>query len=149
MMVTMETVGEMETKWQGNGDENGRGNGNGNGRGNGNGNPNRNNRGAMLVALECTCHDFIKCQPLNFKGTERVIGLTRWFEKIKTVFRISNCPERLDNNPRDNRGQQPLVKRQNVGGQNVARAYTAGNNERMGYAGFPYYNKYKLHHEEQ
>ncbi|GKF09348.1 reverse transcriptase domain-containing protein, partial [Tanacetum coccineum] len=40
--------------------------------------------------------------------------------------------KRLDNNQRDNRGQQPPVKRQNVRGQNVARAYTAGNNEKKG-----------------
>ncbi|GJV35553.1 putative reverse transcriptase domain-containing protein [Tanacetum coccineum] len=32
----------------------------------------------------------MKCQPLNFKGTEGVIGLTRWFEKMETVFHISN-----------------------------------------------------------
>ncbi|GJR09806.1 hypothetical protein Tco_0792458 [Tanacetum coccineum] len=70
------------------------GNGNRNGGGNGNGNPNRNNRGAMLVARECTYHDFVKCQPLNFKGTEGVVGLTWWFEKIETIFHISNCPER-------------------------------------------------------
>ncbi|GJU21936.1 hypothetical protein Tco_1155278, partial [Tanacetum coccineum] len=70
------------------------GNGNRNGGGNGNGNPNRNNRGAMLVARECTYHDFVKCQTLNFKGTEGVVGLTWWFEKIETIFHISNCPER-------------------------------------------------------
>ncbi|GKG20621.1 putative reverse transcriptase domain-containing protein, partial [Tanacetum coccineum] len=35
---------------------------------------------------------------------------------------------------RDNHGQKPLFKRQNVSGQNVARAYTAGNNERKGSA---------------
>ncbi|GJU62423.1 RNA-directed DNA polymerase, eukaryota [Tanacetum coccineum] len=43
------------------------------------------------VARECTYLDFMKCQPLNFKGTERVIELTQWFEKIETVFCISNC----------------------------------------------------------
>ncbi|GKB37048.1 putative reverse transcriptase domain-containing protein, partial [Tanacetum coccineum] len=49
---------------------------------------------------------------------------------------------------RDNRGQQPPFKRQNTSGQNVARAYTAGNNERKGYVGFlPYCNKCRLHHE--
>ncbi|GKG18738.1 hypothetical protein Tco_0373036, partial [Tanacetum coccineum] len=43
---------------------------------------------------------------------------------------------------------QPPFKRQNVGGQNVARAYTASNNEKKGYAGtLPYCNKCKLHHE--
>ncbi|GKD73412.1 hypothetical protein Tco_1331694, partial [Tanacetum coccineum] len=48
----------------------------------------------MPVARKCTYHDFVKCQPLNFKGTEGVVGLTRWFEKIETVFHISNCPKR-------------------------------------------------------
>nr|GEX38730.1 hypothetical protein [Tanacetum cinerariifolium] len=33
---------------------------------------------------------------------------------------------RFDTNHRDNRGQQPPFKQQNTGGQNVARAYTAG-----------------------
>nr|GEV29122.1 putative ribonuclease H-like domain-containing protein [Tanacetum cinerariifolium] len=36
----------------------------------------------------------MKCQPLNFKGKEGVVGLTRWFEKMETVFHISNCPPR-------------------------------------------------------
>ncbi|GJS86319.1 hypothetical protein Tco_0768955, partial [Tanacetum coccineum] len=40
---------------------------------------------------ECTYPDFMKCQPLNFKGTEGVSELTQWVEKIETVFRISNC----------------------------------------------------------
>ncbi|GKD44640.1 hypothetical protein Tco_1269285, partial [Tanacetum coccineum] len=43
--------------------------GNGNG---GNGNPNENNKDARPVARECTYQDFMKCQPLNFKGTEGV-----------------------------------------------------------------------------
>ncbi|GJV54973.1 putative reverse transcriptase domain-containing protein [Tanacetum coccineum] len=55
---------------------------------------------------------------------------------------------RLEVKQRDNRGQQPPFKRQNVGGQNVVRAYTAGNNEKRGYVGpLPYCNKCKLHHE--
>ncbi|GKC16370.1 putative reverse transcriptase domain-containing protein [Tanacetum coccineum] len=40
---------------------------------------------------ECTYSDFLKCQPLNSKGTEGVIGLTQWFEKMESVFHISNC----------------------------------------------------------
>ncbi|GJY41978.1 putative reverse transcriptase domain-containing protein [Tanacetum coccineum] len=48
----------------------------------------------MLVARECTFQDFLKCKPQNFSGTEGVVGLTRWFEKIKTVFNISNCPSK-------------------------------------------------------
>ncbi|GJX56936.1 hypothetical protein Tco_0286833 [Tanacetum coccineum] len=79
----------------GNGSRNG-GNGDGkNGNGeNGNGNPNENGRGDRPVARECTYQDFMKCQPLNFKGTDGVVRLIRWFEKMETVFHISNCPEK-------------------------------------------------------
>nr|GEW74638.1 hypothetical protein [Tanacetum cinerariifolium] len=42
-------------------------------------------------ARECSYPNFMKCQPLNFKGTEGVVKLTQWFEKMGTVFRISNC----------------------------------------------------------
>ncbi|GKA98504.1 putative reverse transcriptase domain-containing protein, partial [Tanacetum coccineum] len=73
----------------GNGRDGNGGNGNG-----GNGNPNENNKGVMLVAPECTYQDFMKCQPLNSKGTEGDVRLIRWFEKMETVFHISNCPER-------------------------------------------------------
>nr|GEX83594.1 putative reverse transcriptase domain-containing protein [Tanacetum cinerariifolium] len=45
----------------------------------------------MQVARECTYPDFLKCQPLNFKGTEGVVGLSQWFEKMESVFSISNC----------------------------------------------------------
>nr|GEZ46360.1 reverse transcriptase domain-containing protein [Tanacetum cinerariifolium] len=167
---------------------------------------------------------------MNYGGTKGIVGLTRWFEKMETVFNISNCPpkyqvkyatctlqnsaltwwnshkriisvdaayamkwaglmklmtevyclrnevqkmenelwnmtvkgndltaytqrsaenkRRMESNPRDNRGQQPPFKRQNTTVQNVAKAYTAENNERKGNVGsFPYCNKYKLHHE--
>nr|GEV74463.1 hypothetical protein [Tanacetum cinerariifolium] len=76
------------------GPENGNGNGNG-GNGNGqDGNRNGDGRGDRPVARECTYQDFMKCQPVNFKGTKGVVGLIRWCEKIKIVFHISNCPER-------------------------------------------------------
>ncbi|GJV89787.1 putative reverse transcriptase domain-containing protein [Tanacetum coccineum] len=39
---------------------------------------------------ECTYTDFLKCQPINFKGTEGVVGLTQWAEKMESVFLISN-----------------------------------------------------------
>ncbi|GJY30993.1 putative reverse transcriptase domain-containing protein [Tanacetum coccineum] len=276
---------ELEGENGGNGNGNG-GNGNG-GNGNRNGNHGMNYGGFMPVARECTFQDFLKCKPHNFSGTEGVVGLTRWFEKMETVFNISNCPlkyqvkyatctlqdsaltwwnshkrtigveaaytmnwvelmklmtevycprneiqkmetelwnlavkgndltaytqrfqelillctrmvpdeedrverfigglpdniqgnviaanptrlqdairianqlmdkkvqgyaarnaenkRRMESNLRDNRGQQPPFKRQNTSGQNVARAYTAGNNERKGYAGpLPYCNK--------
>ncbi|GJY95826.1 hypothetical protein Tco_0512187 [Tanacetum coccineum] len=43
------------------------------------------------LAHECTYPDFMKCKPLYFKGTEGVIKLTQWFERMENVFRISNC----------------------------------------------------------
>ncbi|GJR45611.1 hypothetical protein Tco_1313714 [Tanacetum coccineum] len=46
-------------------------------------------------ARECTYQDFMKCQPLSFKGTEGVVGLIRCSEKMETVFHISNCPENI------------------------------------------------------
>ncbi|GJW32526.1 hypothetical protein Tco_0052558, partial [Tanacetum coccineum] len=77
--------------------ENGGNGGNGN-RGNGNGNGNGGEYGynfrGFMPARECTYQDFLKCQPLNFNGTEGVVGLTRWFEKMETVFHISNYPEK-------------------------------------------------------
>ncbi|GJR73741.1 putative reverse transcriptase domain-containing protein [Tanacetum coccineum] len=39
---------------------------------------------------ECTYPDFMKCQSLNFKGTEGFVDLTQWIEKMETVFCISN-----------------------------------------------------------
>ncbi|GJS35100.1 putative reverse transcriptase domain-containing protein [Tanacetum coccineum] len=192
----------------GNGNGNNNGNGNGNGGGNGYENHNINFRGFMHIARECTYQDFLKCQPLNFHGTEgvRTIGIdaayamrwtklmklitevycsrnkfqkmeielcnlivkgndltayTRRFQELGNVIaakptrlqdaiRIANNlmdqklkgyarnvenKRRFDNNPRDNCGQQPSFKQKNVGGQNVARAYTTGNNEKKGRPG--------------
>ncbi|GJW48872.1 reverse transcriptase domain-containing protein [Tanacetum coccineum] len=44
------------------------------------------------IVRECTYQDFMKCKPLYFKGTEGVVELIQWFERMETVFRISNCP---------------------------------------------------------
>nr|GEU63013.1 reverse transcriptase domain-containing protein [Tanacetum cinerariifolium] len=35
---------------------------------------------------ECTYTDFMKCQPMNFKGTEGVVGLTQWVERWNLFF---------------------------------------------------------------
>nr|GEY01667.1 putative reverse transcriptase domain-containing protein [Tanacetum cinerariifolium] len=40
---------------------------------------------------ECTYKDYLNCGSLKFKGTEGVIGLTRWFERTESVSSISNC----------------------------------------------------------
>ncbi|GJW01499.1 reverse transcriptase domain-containing protein [Tanacetum coccineum] len=43
----------------------------------------------VQTARPCYYADFMKCQPLNFKGTEGVVGLTQWIEKIELVFNVS------------------------------------------------------------
>ncbi|GKB88607.1 hypothetical protein Tco_0960879 [Tanacetum coccineum] len=42
----------------------------------------------------CTCScstPSFTLQPLNFKGTEGVVGLSQWIEKMESVFHISGC----------------------------------------------------------
>ncbi|GKD21622.1 hypothetical protein Tco_1223325, partial [Tanacetum coccineum] len=58
----------------GNGGNGDKGNGNrGNGNGNGNGGEYDYNFRGFMPARECTYQDFLKCQPLNFNGTEGVV----------------------------------------------------------------------------
>ncbi|GJX40619.1 putative reverse transcriptase domain-containing protein [Tanacetum coccineum] len=40
-------------------------------------------------ARVCSYTDFMKCQPLNFKGTEGVVGLSQWFKKMESIFHIA------------------------------------------------------------
>ncbi|GJU22396.1 putative reverse transcriptase domain-containing protein [Tanacetum coccineum] len=49
------------------------------------------NRRNVQTARPCFYADFMKCQPLNFKGTEGIVSLTRWIEKMESVFNISGC----------------------------------------------------------
>ncbi|GJR48371.1 putative reverse transcriptase domain-containing protein [Tanacetum coccineum] len=77
------------------GDNGNGGNGNGKNGNGGNGNPNENGRGDRPVARECTYQDFMKCQPLNFKGTEgvRTIGIEAafsmsWRELMKLMTEV-------------------------------------------------------------
>nr|GEU35473.1 hypothetical protein [Tanacetum cinerariifolium] len=58
----------------------------------GNGNHGINYGGFMPMARECTFKDFLKCKPHAFSGTKGIVRLTRWFEKMETVFNISNYP---------------------------------------------------------
>ncbi|GJY81202.1 putative reverse transcriptase domain-containing protein [Tanacetum coccineum] len=48
-------------------------------------------RRQVSTVRECTYNDFLKCQPMNFKGTKGVVDLTQWLEKMESVFHISNC----------------------------------------------------------
>ncbi|GJY79582.1 putative reverse transcriptase domain-containing protein [Tanacetum coccineum] len=43
------------------------------------------------IVRECTYQDFMKYKPLYFKDTKGVVELIQWFERMETVFRISNC----------------------------------------------------------
>ncbi|GJR61078.1 putative reverse transcriptase domain-containing protein [Tanacetum coccineum] len=86
--------GDNGNDGDGNGGDGNGGDGNGGNGNGGNGNPNKNNKDARPVARECTYQYFIKCQPLNFKGKEGVVKLIRWFEKMETIFHISNCPKK-------------------------------------------------------
>nr|GEZ97649.1 reverse transcriptase [Tanacetum cinerariifolium] len=40
---------------------------------------------------ECTYPDFLKCQPLNFKGTEGVVGLTQWSRSYMVELPCEDC----------------------------------------------------------
>ncbi|GJU25097.1 putative reverse transcriptase domain-containing protein [Tanacetum coccineum] len=62
-----------------------------NGHGDGSYNSSTGTRGATRTPCECTYKDFLNCHPLNFKGTEGVVVLSQWFERIELVFHISNC----------------------------------------------------------
>ncbi|GJS92838.1 putative reverse transcriptase domain-containing protein [Tanacetum coccineum] len=48
-------------------------------------------RGTVRTPHECTYKDFLNCKPHTFKGTEGVVVLSQWFEKMESVFHISNC----------------------------------------------------------
>nr|GEU57054.1 hypothetical protein [Tanacetum cinerariifolium] len=45
----------------------------------------------VQTARACSYTDFMKCQPLNFKGTEGVVGLSQWHKKMDSIFHISSC----------------------------------------------------------
>ncbi|GJS76297.1 putative reverse transcriptase domain-containing protein [Tanacetum coccineum] len=114
----------------------------------------------MVPEEEDRVEKFIRGLPDNIQGNVIAAEPTRLQDAVRIAnnlmdqklkgYAVKNAENkrRLEVNQRDNRGQQPPFKRPNVGGQNVARAYTAGNNERKPYNGpLPLYNKCKLHHE--
>ncbi|GJX24798.1 reverse transcriptase domain-containing protein [Tanacetum coccineum] len=49
------------------------------------------NRRNVRTTRPCFYADFMKCQPLNFKGNEGVVGLTLWIVKMESVFHMSGC----------------------------------------------------------
>ncbi|GJU02623.1 putative reverse transcriptase domain-containing protein [Tanacetum coccineum] len=117
--------------------DSGNGNGgNGNG-GNGNGrneNPDENVRDGLRRWKQC----FIGGLPDNIQGNVIAAEPTRLQDAI-----------RIANNLMDQKLKGYAI-RNDTKGQNDARAYMAGNNEKNGYEGtLPFCNKCKLHHEGQ
>ncbi|GJX57355.1 reverse transcriptase domain-containing protein [Tanacetum coccineum] len=61
-----------------------------NGEGDGSHNSDTRIRGTIRTPRKCTYKDFLNCKTLSFKGTEGVVVLSQWFEKMESVFYISN-----------------------------------------------------------
>ncbi|GJV11562.1 hypothetical protein Tco_1353103 [Tanacetum coccineum] len=106
------------------------------------------------VTRECTYQDFMKCQPLYFKGTCMCKGTEGFTSNRDGILmkgelmdkKISTFAERQAENKRkldnNHQAQQQLPKR-----QNVVQAYAAVTGERKEYAGtLPLCNKCKFHH---
>nr|GEW17989.1 putative reverse transcriptase domain-containing protein [Tanacetum cinerariifolium] len=118
----------------------------------------------------CSYSDFMKCQPFNFKGTKGVVGLSHWYEKMESLFYISDCAvknqvkfatctmldvaltwqtenkRRADDASRNNHGQQQQPNKR----QNVARAYTTGPGKKKAYTrNQPLCTKCNYHHTGQ
>ncbi|GKA56180.1 putative reverse transcriptase domain-containing protein, partial [Tanacetum coccineum] len=142
---TLEPLNENVDEQEG---ENG-GNGNGGNRENGNGNRNGNHVERFIGGLPDNIQgNVIAANPARLQDAIRIANQLMDKKLQGYVARSAENKRRMESNLRDNRGQQPPFKRQNTSGQNVARAYTAGNNERRGYARpLPYCNKCRLHHE--
>ncbi|GKC60650.1 reverse transcriptase domain-containing protein, partial [Tanacetum coccineum] len=114
----------------------------------------------MVPEEEDQVKKFIGGLPDNIQGSVIAAEPTRLQDAVRIAnnlmdqklkgYAVKNAENkrRLEVNQRDNHVQQPPFKRPNVGGQNLARAYTADNNERKPYnRPLPLYNKCKIHHE--
>nr|GEY74701.1 hypothetical protein [Tanacetum cinerariifolium] len=51
------------------------------------------NTGGSADVQGCSYKTFMNCKPYSFNGTEGVVGLKRWFEKMEQVFEICICTE--------------------------------------------------------
>nr|GEW11211.1 putative reverse transcriptase domain-containing protein [Tanacetum cinerariifolium] len=137
---------------------------------------NEDNQRNVQTAHPCFYVDFMKCQPLNFKGTKGMVGLTRWIEKMESVFQISGCAienqfvvnetekivkyiSRLPDNIYGSvKSSKPKTldetiknnhghQQQPVKRQNVAKVYNIGSCEKKPYGGnLPKCTKCHFHH---
>ncbi|GJW70108.1 putative reverse transcriptase domain-containing protein [Tanacetum coccineum] len=132
-------------------------------------------RRLVQVARKCTYPDFLKCQPLNFKGTEGVVGLisrnalTWWNSHVKTTTPEAAHPMLNEDSKTmmadkyasgaklrklaDNKRKSDDTARNNQNQQpnkrqNTGRAYAVGNGDRKPYGGpKPLCSKCNYHHE--
>ncbi|GKF01216.1 hypothetical protein Tco_0028139, partial [Tanacetum coccineum] len=74
----------------------------------------------------------IAANPAKLQDTIRIANHLMDKKLQGYAARSAENKRRKESNPRDNRAQQPPFKRPNTSEQNVARAYTALNNERKG-----------------
>ncbi|GKE04502.1 putative reverse transcriptase domain-containing protein, partial [Tanacetum coccineum] len=89
----------------------------------------------------------IAANPARFQDAVRIANQLMDKKLQGYAARSAESKRRMESNMKDNCGQQPPFKRQNISGQNVVRAYTTGNNKRRGYTGpHPLCNKCKYHH---
>nr|GEZ49574.1 putative reverse transcriptase domain-containing protein [Tanacetum cinerariifolium] len=94
------------------------------------------------VTRKCTYPDFMKCQPLNFKGIEGVVELTRWNNTL--AERQAENKQKFDDTLRNNQSQQQQQNKR----QNIDRAYTARSGEKKPYRGSkPMCPKCNYHHD--
>ncbi|GJX86832.1 hypothetical protein Tco_0337606 [Tanacetum coccineum] len=101
----------------------------------------------MVPEEEDRVEKFIGGLPDNIQGNVIAAAPTRLQDAVQIVnnlvdkklkgyaTRNAENKRRFGTNHRGNRGQQPPFKRQNTEGQNVARAYMVGNNEKKEYEG--------------
>ena len=61
--------------------------------GSGGGPQSQTQEGSQGHRKECSYKDFMNAKPTSFDGTGGVISLTRWFEKIESIFEICACSE--------------------------------------------------------
>ncbi|GJS72875.1 reverse transcriptase domain-containing protein [Tanacetum coccineum] len=77
---------EIENEQQ---DDNVEANVNGDGNGNGNGNANVKNGGVVPITKECNYQEFMKCQPLSFKGTKGIWNSHKRTVGVDTAYAIT------------------------------------------------------------
>ncbi|GJW60886.1 putative reverse transcriptase domain-containing protein [Tanacetum coccineum] len=51
------------------------------------------NAGGTVNVQGCSHKTFMNGKPYSFNGTEGIVGLRRWIEKVERVFKICKCAE--------------------------------------------------------